>query len=96
MHGSCWFSKLNLVACYEQIRIVTATRQRMALTTTFGLYEWRVLPFALANAPSQFMRLMKGILKAIKRKLIVVYLDDIMIHSRTVAEHVVHVREVLN
>jgi len=68
----------------------------MALTTTFGLYEWRVLPFALANAPSQFMRLMKGILKAIKRKLIVVYLDDIMIHSRTVAEHVVHVREVLN
>jgi hypothetical protein len=56
MHGSCWFTKLNLVAGYHQIRIATADRQKTAFTTTFCLYEWRVLLFGLANAPSQFMR----------------------------------------
>ena len=95
MHGSCWFTKLDLAAGYHQIRIATADRQKTAFTTKFGLYEWRVLPFGLANAPSQFMRMMNGILEPMKRKFIVVYLDNIMIHSCTLAEHIVHVREVL-
>jgi hypothetical protein len=83
MHGSCWFTKLDLVAGYHQIRIATADRQKTAFTTKFGLYEWRVLPFGPANAPSQFMRMMNSILEPMKRKFIIVYLDDIMIHSRT-------------
>jgi len=95
MHGSCWFTKLDLGAGYYQIRIATADRQKTAFTTTFDLYEWRVLPFGLANAPNQFMRMMNGILEPMKRKFILIYLDDIMIHSHTLAEHVVHVREVL-
>ena len=95
MHGSCWFTKLDLAAGYHQIRIATADRQKTAFTTEFGLYKWRVLPFGLANTPSQFMRMMNGILEPMKRKFIVVYLDDIKIHSCTLAEHVVHVREVL-
>jgi hypothetical protein len=91
MHGSCWFIKLDMGAGYHQIRIATADRQITAFTTKFGFYEWRVLPFGLSNTPSQFLRMMNGILEPIKRKFIVVYLDDIMIHSRTLAEHVVHV-----
>jgi len=92
MHGSCWFTKLDLAAGYHQICIATADRQKTAITTKSGLYKWRVLPFGLANAPSQFMRMINGILKPMKRQFIVVYLDDMMIHSRTLAEHVVHVR----
>jgi len=95
MHGSCWFTKLDLVAGYHEIRIATADRHKTAFTTKFGLYEWQVLPFGLGNTPSQFMRMMNGILEPMKRKFIVVYLDNIMIHSRTLAEHVVHVRAVL-
>jgi len=67
-----------------------------AFTTKFGFYEWRVLPFGLANALSQFMHMMNGILWPMKRKFVVLYLDDISIHSRTVAEHVVHDCEVLS
>ena len=95
MLGFCWFTKLDLVAGYHQIRITTADRQKTAFTTKFGLYKWRVLLFGLANAPSQFMRMMNDILELIKCEFIVVYLDDIMIHSCTLAEHVVHIREVL-
>jgi hypothetical protein len=86
---------LDLAAGYHQIRIATADRQKTAFTTKFGLYEWRVLQFALENAPSQFMHMMNGILEPMERKFIVIYLDNIIIHSCTLAEHVVHVREVL-
>jgi hypothetical protein len=91
MHGSCWLTKLDLVAGFQQIRIATADRQKKAFITKLGFYMWRVLPFGLANAPSQFMRMINGILVVMKPIFIVVYLDDVMIHSRTVAEHVLHV-----
>jgi len=64
--------------------------------TNLGLYKWRVLPFGLADAPSQFMCMMKGILEPMKCKFVVVYLDEIMIHSHTPAEYIIHVLEVLN
>jgi len=95
MHGSYWFTKVALAAGYDQIRIATADWQITAFTTKFGLYEWRVLLFGLANAPSQFMHIMNGILEPVKCKFIAIYLDHIVIHSRTRADHVVHVREVL-
>jgi len=95
MDRSCWFTQLDLAAGYHQIRIATADRQKMPFTTKLHLYESRVLPFGLANAPSQFMHMINGILETMKGNLILMYVDDIMIHSRTLAEHVVHVRTVL-
>jgi hypothetical protein len=91
MHGSCWFTKLDLVAVYHHIRMATADRANKAFTTKLGLYEWRVLPVGLANAPSQFMYMLNSILEPMKNKFIVLYIDDNMIHSRTLAEHVVHI-----
>jgi len=52
MHSSCRFTELDLAAGYHQIRIATADRQKMAFTSKFGLYEWRVLLFGLVNPPS--------------------------------------------
>jgi len=95
MHGSCWFTQLDSAAAYHQIRIATADRQKTAFTTTFGLYQWQVLPLGLANAPSQFVLMMNGIMEPMKSKFIVVHLEIIVIHRSILAEHVIHVREVL-
>jgi hypothetical protein len=59
------------------------------------LCGWRVLSFGLANAPSQWMCITNGILEPMKCTLIVVYSDVIIIHCCTLAEHIVHVRDVL-
>jgi hypothetical protein len=94
MHGSCSFTQLDLVAWSQQICITTTDRQKMAFTTKFGLCEWRVPPFGLANAPSQFMDMMNCILEQMICKFIILYHYDIKIYSHTLAEYVVHVHEV--
>ena len=94
LHGDKWFTKLDLKSGYHQMRLSLEDREKTAFTTKYGLFEWTVVPFGLANAPSAFMRTMTKLL-AKHRKYCVVYLDDILIHSRSEAEHRTHVRAVM-
>ena len=94
MAGSYVFSKIDLRPGFHQIRIVPAHRPLTAFQTCFGSFQWRVMPFGLCNAPSTFQRTMQMILDDL-RQFVVVYIDDIVIFSRSEADHLLHLREVL-
>jgi hypothetical protein len=96
LHGARYLSKLDLQSGYWQVRIAPEDIPCTAFRTRYGHYEWRVLPFGLCNAPATFQRLMNDVLRPFLDQFVIVYLDDILIFSKSADEHVKHVDLVLN
>ncbi|KAK3550114.1 hypothetical protein QTP86_020669 [Hemibagrus guttatus] len=95
LRGATVFTKLDLHSTYNLIRIREGDEWKTAFVTPTGHYEYLVMPYGLVNAPSVFQDFMHEVLREFLHKSVLVYIDDILIYSRSMADHRQHVADVL-
>jgi hypothetical protein len=93
--GAKVFSKIDLHSGYHQIKIRASDIPKMAFSTRYGLYEYLVMSFGLKNAPAYFMYLMNSMFMPELDKFVVVFIDDILVYSKSEDEHTKHLHAVL-
>jgi hypothetical protein len=89
------FLKIYLRLRYHQVRIKDEDINNTTFRTRYGHYEFTLVPFGLSNAPAVFMCLMNGVFRDYLDKFVIVFLDDIMVYSKSEEEHEQHLRMVL-
>jgi hypothetical protein len=87
MKGASIFSKIDLWSGYHQLKIRKSDIPKTAFRTRYGLYEYTMMSFGLTNAPAYFMYLMNKVFMEYLNKFVVVFIDDILIFSKTMEEH---------
>ena len=94
-----YFSSIDLASGFWQIRMHPKSQEKTAFVTPHGLYEFRVMPFGLMNAPAIFQRLMQQVISSLNSdsepEFVSVYIDDILVFSKTLEEHLLHIQRVI-
>lgn len=93
--GARWFSTLDLASGYNQVPVTEGDKSKTAFCTPFGLFEWNRMPFGLCNAPSTFQRLMERLFWDQRHQSLLLYLDDIVVFSSSVTQHLERLELVL-
>ncbi len=86
--GAKVYTTLDLVQGYHQLRIKEDDQHKTTFVTQYGQWQWIVMPFGLTSAPSAFQRLLNHILKPHENPFVLVYLDDVLIFSNNIEEHI--------
>ena len=94
MSQARYFSTLDLASGFWQIQVEPKSREKTAFATPQRLFEFRVMPFVLANSPAVFQRLIQKVLEGLNPEdgdgFVAAYMDDILVYSRTLGEHLDH------
>ncbi|GKA15897.1 putative reverse transcriptase domain-containing protein [Tanacetum coccineum] len=95
LQGSSVYSKIDLRSGYHQLRVRDKDIPKTAFRTRYGHYEFQVMPFGLTNASVVFMDLMNRVCKPYLDKFVIVFIDDILIYSKSKEEHEEHLKLIL-
>jgi hypothetical protein len=95
LNGAKVFSKIDLRTGYHQLKVRESNILKTAFTTCCGMFEYTIMSFGLTNAPAYFMDLMNKVFMKFLDKFVVVFIDDILVYSKTEEEHAEHLWLVL-
>lgn len=95
LQGSRYFSIIDMQAGYWQVGLNPEDRKKSAFITPYGLFQFKVMPFGLSNAPATFQRMMDVLLAGLKWNSCLVYLDDVVVFSKSINEHIERLEAIL-